>query len=719
MKQESEENQQLPEQFGVPYHILEKPGDYDQEIPHLKRTVGLVTQYEKARPKGRQTLLEQQSLVMARQPDLIVAMLNNLDLLDRSGLSYDITSLRGELENNLIQAVKKRSTLRGWTPDRMGQLIRLGLDQEGHNLDVIQNVKSALFNAPYSIEEAVDLHYSAAWAMVATPYPDVREELVSILCYEKEWFSALSPAVFFYTLGGGGLTDDIHIKRFYSVESARDAVANFLDMEKDGRIPLNSRRIQGTQSRIKQAGQKWGFVLGRDVASWFVKQERINKTRFESIGQAFSHDPYGEEYKQWIDDYQAGSRTNLTQAVDRLRGFYEKRKNLPYPYNIKYDFEEPLNKLVRRSLVPQISRAIWEGLAIGRDHCQTIAERPLPISDDSNLLIAAKDKTTLEEKNNLVRQVYQEVLNLYQDSLQITGEQHSRELFDYVKLSDFGYQGVLKDGKIRYAIVHRLPQQEVGLLASIIEYHMPYISSEQVKAISSQVAIIRKSIDNEANKSVGRRGYQILVSDPILRDLGYESMTFKSNADDTIFGGIVIDGQNYDFLLDSELRLIFGGDVLGFENPNDQKWLELLTLSHLKKLLCTEDANLEDELNRGGEQMRFYRKQVRGRREHLKKLPPGKCFSQDAFYLCLKSTLDKKLRNLDSVNKARGTLAREAGQWTYEKGVDAVDAPDAKPVKIAFKNASDDIRLVIPLGQYSQEELDRVDALLFGELEDI
>ena len=80
------------------------------------------------------------------------------------------------------------------------------------------------------------------------------------------------------------------------------------------------------------------------------------------------------------------------------------------------------------------------------------------------------------------------------------------------------------------------------------------------------------------------------------------------------------------------------------------------------------------------------------------------------------------MRNLYEINRLRATInlggTLQTGIWTYVSGVEKdIDTQTAKPVKVAFKGASDDIRQVIPLGEVSTEELNRLEKEILDELE--
>lgn len=265
------------------------------------------------------------------------------------------------------------------------------------------------------------------------------------------------------------------------------------------------------------------------------------------------------------------------------------------------------------------------------------------------------------------------------------------------------------------------PDDISGRFSSIIEYHRPAFDQEQLKTAESQITSIRAALQTDFIRSVGSRGYTLVVSDPILKQLGYEELTVKqSSASNRIHVQITVDHEEYEFDLDAGYRIILGGDVKRFVNPQDQTWLELLTLSHLKKVICTEEdeESIKAELVGGAKQYEGFRRQQVSRREHLRRQTPGRNYSTESFNRCLKSQLPVK--NLFLINRMKAEIGKggtlETGIWTYVSGTEYTDIPEAKPVRVAFKKSAEDMRAVIPLGEVSPEELTRIEHEILGEL---
>lgn len=372
---------------GVPQEVWENPADYEDALPLIKRTVSLVKQYGHTKPNKRDALLDQYAKPVARNPLQWSQLLENLNLISELKPDSNTEEIKALLFTRIETIAARRSSLPSWTPEKIEQLVKLGLDSKGELKGMIERTKVALFNAPQNTEEAIDLHYNAAWAMVTTIEPDIREELVSISCYEKEWLSELSLSAFYFTLGAGGLADDQHTKKYYAVIDARTAATNYTAMEKDGKMPLNSIRLQSLENRIQRATQLWPFVAGRERAEKLFALEAQNRIRHETIQTAFENDVIREQEKQAREDYKAGKRGDLSEATRALVKMNEERRNLSWPLTLKYDPDEPLRKIIDHLLGPVIGRSMWEQTWLSRG-LSIITGSPIRLTDQFGILVA-------------------------------------------------------------------------------------------------------------------------------------------------------------------------------------------------------------------------------------------------------------------------------------------------------------------------------------------
>lgn len=343
-----EENQQIPEQFGVPYQILERPGDYDQEIPYLKRTIGLVNQYEGAKPKGRESLLEQQAIAIVRDPKILVPTLDNLDLIAQLRPSIFLEEVRTELLSHLEHQVTRKSGLKIWTPNRIEDLTRLCLDVSGPNSIAIQTMEAQLFNAPQSVNDAIDFQYNAAWAMVATSSQDIRKELFSILCLERPWFNETSAATLYFNLGLHAL-DDLHLGRYHTVMYALDKIGVFLETSAtESEIAIDSIR---TWNRMHHIGGAVSKLSPEDFQKFQIiarQMQQANPLRWSLLTEVYEN----EEYQAPI----ATGLFNYLEVEADMKAYRENFARAKWPHNIIDNLDEPLRVLVDHTFSSTLSK---------------------------------------------------------------------------------------------------------------------------------------------------------------------------------------------------------------------------------------------------------------------------------------------------------------------------------------------------------------------------
>lgn len=714
------------EAIGVPYTILEHPDQYETQLPYWGRTTSFIRSYEASRPKGKDALVRDLGQAVAHNPSMLRAVVTNLDLVGQLMFPEAMPHIQSGFVRQAEQAAAYRPNLGKWTPDKIEDLVRLSLDIRGRGQEIVQRIEAAVFNASQTPEEAIDIHYSAAWAMATTTQPDVREELYSILCYEKDWFNPDSFPAFLFNVAGVNLADDTHLERHSAILGALNVVGSMLEME-DGNMPVEPSRPQAVFPYLAS-------VYSRLSTEEQVKREKAvtrgiqaNRTRYEALqrytlGRAgeilarrtsvndITQDMTGKSFKDKLEE--------MIQEKERLR-------SLPWPASAIKNPDEPLNVIVDQIASPMTFRAGWED-AVAYKLAQgfvRVTPRPIQVASDINLDIIAEGYDSPESRQFVARRVYEALTT--GGTIQPSHEyppQSTDGLLDVIRILPGGSVSSFDpEGKIKFALYRRFSEEELGNLASIIEFHRPVISYEQYKDIENRIADLRQEITTRFTKSVGTRGYELLIADPALRELGYTSLSFQQ-VDDVIKAGVVIDGQNYDFYLDSsEFRTLFQGDIKRFQTPQDQAWIELLALSHLRKIMCVSDDDIKQELVGGEKQERIYKKQTVARSEHLRWQAPGriKGFSQEAFLRCLQSGLPEK--NLYKINQDRATMGWggtvETGIWTYVKGVEKTEEDNDKPIKVAFTKASDDIRAVVNLGEVSEEELALLEQDILAGLE--
>lgn len=705
------------EPTGLPADLFDDPAKYDGDIPMWKRTVTFVNQYERTRSKKQEALLNQVATSIVKNPRILGNILDNLNIISGIKPEKNIQEIEGGLISHIQSLVERGSDLGRWTPEKIEELIRLGIDSSGRLKEVVERMKIALFNAPRNPEEAVDLFYKAAWAMVATEEPDIREEIFSTLCYEKNWLPTNSRTAIYLNIAGM-LSDDSHIKKSAAMRYVMQPVGILLETM-DSTLLLRSKRATLSELRAKNISSMSESLSPREqLAILDLVQDRIksNPDRYRKL----------QEYAQSHPDSYGGmfsftNQKDFAAEAAVMREELLRRQNFSWPENLVKDPNEPLLALIRNPFGSRIYKKVWqEYLYVAQvEGYEKVTVRPIQITEDLELDILAIGFESPEQKNNLMREVSRTLIAGRQSQFGIVPDFDSEGITDYVRDISPLIMNYDQDQNIRFFLSPIVSNDIVGKLSSVLEFYRPAISLENIRTVEEQNPDLRDEIRHEFARSVGKRGYQLIIADPSLKTFGYESMTFRQEGNDTKVS-IVIDGLMFAFSLDSDFRIKPGEDVKRFLSPQDKVWLELLTLSHLKKLMCTDEESLGDELVGGKKQHEYYRKQKIGRIEHLRRLPPGQNFSSDAYIKCLKS--DLPVKQLDRINKMRAERGlggtKEIGMWTYVSGVERdIDTGQVKPVKVAFANAADDIRKVISLGEISQEELDRLEREILSELE--
>src|SRR3989344_2883040 len=666
------------ESLGIPKDLFSDPARYDEQIPLWKRTVGFVKQYEKSKPKGREVLLEQLANSAVKDLSTLNPLFDNFALASQSRPDIDFEEITDGFIKHLEKSATRRSALSSWTPTRIEQLMKLGLEEEGRVQQTATKIKAVVFNAPDTIQESVDLHYNAAWAMVATIDPKVREELFSGLCLEKDWFKETSFCALAFHFGSLE-TGEIYSK-YSAARKALEYVGHLFNVLHGLSIKAESRRVKTKYLRAGTAAPQ----LPTDLYN------RMHKLSMEAMQK------HPGEIQRQIDYFAAGNSdytqpflyTRLEENEDlanAVRKAHEKEtrrlgKLLEEPTKDDKPYNDLLD-IITTNISPLIFRVFTENefLRYKQNGFEKLTKIPVQLPDSAVLSIAAKGCQTVEQRNAIIREVYESIVQKKAVNPSRTLLISLDQISEAIKVSQGFISAFDKEITIAIAIHRPIPTEEFGRLSSI------------------------------------------LVSDPLLREMGYRMLTFRQeDKGGRLSTGLQLAGQQFEFSLDPNYGLILGKDFKKIVSPQDQAWLELLTLSHLKKVMCTDEDDIADDLVGGQKQLEIYRKQMIHRAEHLRRQVPGRNFSTEAFSKCLKSHLP--MRNLLEINRLRaginlgGTL--QTGIWTYVSGVEKdIDTQTAKPVKVAFKGASDDMRKVIPLGEISAEEVNRIEQEILAELE--
>ncbi len=702
---------------GMPLEILERPADFENELPYIRRTVSFVRQYELAKPKGREKLLEQLAGTLTKDVDSVSPVLNNLELINALSPIEGLDEIKIKLKTHVAKDIG--ISIRTWSAEKIERLITTKIDSQGEEAEFLSEMSVALFNNAKTPDDAVNIHYSAAYAMVVTQNDDVREELFSILCYEKDWFPVTSDSVFHFS--NAVFTGDTNIKKFAIVSDALLIVGRYLETEssvipdKSLRVALRDQALMTDRFR----GLSQGELEKRRATARFLLQKAGQ--RASVMQDYFTRGPHSFGPELMSQHTILGDDKTFKDIIGDYHRNEQVIKNYPYPISLLYA-EDPLRDLLTKSIHAKMMKKAWNNmLADAESGLKRITPKSIEVDDNLELDILTETFYTPEQRALLVREMLETFL---------TGQcpNPSRNLripFDGLIEATSLQTGTIssfdKEGTIWFGLFRKDIWGNIGRLSSLIEYVRPVISQERTIEIEKKVGELRQSLRTEFTRAVGKRGYEVLVADPVLRRFGYESFEFKLDSNtNAIFVNLVIGGEDYKFKLGSDYRTMFEGDVNEFRSGQDQAWLELLTLSHLKKVICTDQENIKDELLAPEIQYPLYRKQaVLSRVEHLRKLPPGQKFSQEQFRKCLESEL--YIKDLYAINRMRASINKggtmESGMWTYVTGYEKdMDTQLAKPVKMAFLKASSDIREVVQLSDISEEELKRMEQEILSNL---
>lgn len=712
------------EPLGVPEDLFTDPAKYDGGIPHWKRTIGFLKQYQVSKPKGREVITDQFTAFMLKDLKNIPQIMQNLELVLQTKPDLFPEDLFKQVAKSIDTRAARRTDLQSWTPDKIETLFQIGIDSPGIISEFTGRVKWRLFNAPRTVDEAVDLFYNAAWAMVQTDNFDVKEDIFSMLCLEQN--GVINEQSMSVWLAEFGLIspNDATLSRY----SAFLGVLRSVGILIEGIESLDKNRLTDS-ARFERRGLTIGSAYKglpmnqkielQKVIDGFskknprrVQQYRTRAEKIKGEGNTVDSLPFEAVVANGLSD----------KKIDEVLA---KRRSVPQEYdNLAVDANDPLNILVKEKINPYINQlylAKNEADLASRGY-QRLLGRCLELPQGLELQIFARDVVSPEQKAEIIREVYStfsvgEAVNLVR---KLTSDPK-----EVVALAQrhLGLVGNFdNERRIVYALQRPLPIERLGALGGILEYHRPSIPVEKVNSTNEQIKKLRQDLRTSFVRGVGRRGYQIVVTDPILRQFGYESISFRQNQGNTLTTTISINGKLYEFKLNSEHRVIRDGDLKRFKSLQDQAWLELLTLSHLKRLLCTgeEEEELKSALIGGERQYHQYRRQITDRIEHLRKLPAGQYFSAEQYTKCLKSHF--QIKDLIEINRMKTLIGkggtRETGIWTYVSGIEKdIDTQTVKPIKIAFSGLSDDVRKVVPLGEVSPEELARIENEILSEME--
>ncbi len=678
---------------------------------------------------ARTQLVEMHASRLLQNPNLLKVMMDQFVVMSLMFDDLDSQSIQEGIIREAEQRIPINFNPRKWGSSRLMQLVQVSTDYSDLYRQESERLQAAVFNAPNNTEQGVDVFYGAAWAMIRTPSLAARRDLYSTINLEKDWLQPDSNGARHF-LAGFYSEDDDHLAKFHAILTATEHMARLIGT-KD--VIENLDWLTGLskpRQLLELAASQSDYALNTLIDSWLDSRD-VSQKRLVNLHTSYKIINYLPVSPQGLES---------TELSEYAREQFLETHNLDaWPYNVFKDPAQPLRQEVIRLYGDQSFRALWEdqqfSLAEQGYKKATPADRAVQLTDDLVLDIYSKDIESPEQKNALVSQVRQAI---------VTGEYApNMVIFPVSDLIEEArrYSGVShffdQEKKTVFAIYNAQPEEVIGRLSSILEFHRRLLPTEQVQEVEKMVYQLRRDLHTRFTRGIGKRGYKVFVSDPFLKGKGYQQMLFRHQpGTDNIQVELSIDEEKFNFDMDLDFRIVAGKDIKRFASVQDQVWLEIMVLNHLKPLLCTEQSRFEDTLLDKKRQVHILNRQQFDRVEHLRHLSPsyfkpsiGKeihpGWTERADKLCQESDLliKQEDKNLTRINKIKEELGEggtpETGLWTFVPAIHSIDmAILSKPIALSFAGAAtSEMRSVLRLEEVSPEEYSRIRREIMARLE--
>lgn len=704
----------------------------DNLPPSFRRTVNLVQKYDQAQPKDQDRLIGMQASLLATDPQAVVDEYNNLDLLAATEFGLTVDEIKSKLPKEFQSALSFPKKLLSYTPEKIELLVGLGLTAQGDSKIALDALTAAVFNAPATlkakkgprekIEAAVDIQYNATWILVTTQDPEIRQELFEILCFVKPWFRADSFTGWLIT-NGSIIGDDDHLGKFYAINTAVQTIGELIatleaGIKSGSEVAVHREDLLATNHSIVHS-----HLDGEERILWDQVHTQLNfqeVSRANAINQ-FLREPRPEAVQTYnnpetIEDVLRGDPSSAGQKLDAITEVEQSILDLDWPANIIFNPNHPLRQLVNTHLGPEIFTSLWE-ILFSEDikaGFEMLTSTSVELDGTLCLRVYARNVTSEEERNRIVRAVTNAIATGKSD---FPGFSPAIPLDSIVRFANHqgGAGGSFnQDKSIKFVVFHQGAKESIGALSSVIEYYRPILTAEQTRAAQEKGKELRQEIRGSMVRGIGKRGYQVFAEPTLRHQFGIHSLSFRHISPQGDIEVEIALGENgdstssYNFQLDKSFRLVPGRDINRFLNLQDRAWLELITLSHLKSVLCTQEADIPHSLLGGKYQFeQGYQRQTYGRVGHLRQQGPNMGFSQEAFELHLQSShFHLGGRDLITINREKGN-SKSSGMITYVKPVEEVDASNLPPIRVSYQVLQDIESATGPLDQLSAEETNR------------
>jgi len=687
----------------------------------MEETLELIREFQFSPFQRQGELLRGEVSAFLVDPGRIRLLLHNFSMVDIAE-----PELRaGPIQRRLIQAIE--NTVREaipeiWTPNKVGRLVNAKLSSPEIYTTEVERIESALFNSPKTVEQSIDFFYNAAWSMVATPRSDIRRELFSVLTFQKDW---LKPESLSSTnlMAGIYAAEDTYLAKLHSIMTAIEYIGVFSDYRGE------------VITKYLELADNFPIDSTHNLTSAIFDQRDRDPDRFQELKSLYENYGYpsipnGSQDRKPFEKHRR-TRYELSHRVDEWPIFVVRNPN------------EALRRMTLEKYGHQAFRARWENqlIDLGEQEYEPLTQHPIQLTDDLSLSVLGRRVYSGEQRNWILEEISATLLNGQtpnpQRKLAFPMEQaipHARFQKGFSEYFD-------QEHNIFFGLYHTQSQEELGRLSSILEYHRPPISVEQLEKISARISQIRRALHVLYTRRIEERGYHIPVTDPFLKSRGYQSILFQQDQESgNIKTGIALSKQTFELMLDKDYRIQPGTDTKTFASLQDQVWLEIFVLAHLRKIMCPDEDELTRELVKPEKQIEILRRQRFYRGQYLRWMRTplqnkdgttrrdsnGEIrfphFTTEADELFKKSTMPddqiEKIYGLEVINRKRalegkgGTAA--TGWWTYVKPTIRNADLVSQPIRIAFKNI-EEIHDLFPEDQASEAELDRLrnDALSF------
>ncbi len=639
-------------------------------------------------------------------------------------LAEKAEKIKNGLSINLIDQVL-HSTPKRWSPDRIEELVRLSLSSSTSFKEVAQQMKKGIFyltgthernNLASMVDRSVAIHYNASYAMATTEDPAVREELFSILCLEKDYFSPYSEGAKVFYWGSLSPSNETLVRQRLVI-SALDLV---------GAIGIADNPQSGKTGKERSSNRKLrteAAITPFSLTEILDNQDLRAALRAKNPGR---YDQLIEFIRDFGESYYSGVRGNDWQSIlKRSRELRTLQVN-HWSYQLPGFNEDPLSQVLQQRWLPQYGRIRFQQDkdSFIQAGFEPLTSHGIQITHQLQLSVFGRSLSSVELQQAVVREVFGSLLNQNPTNPERRVETDLTQAF-WIFPTSPGYSDFLDtERKIGFGL-YKNPEQNLGTLGSLLEQLHPQTDAEKA---DHEAQLLRDQIKNHFRRAAGDRGYQVIPPDPALRAIGYKSIIFKNhpNGLDTQVS-LKINNLTFHLNLNPEMEIKMERDILGWGSEEDRAWLELLVLSQFQRVVCFDPERIDHELVRPEKQKQIYRRQIGGKDQHMRRLPLGECYTPEQARKYEKSGISKRFgedkptllkynQTEIGLNEDQNLVKGTYRIWTFVSADDLENKTSKTPIRISFKGSTDVLHQVAALGQVSEAERQRIEQEILAEV---